>query len=307
MDVQYEIDVPSDERVSFVLSRSSLLARSQTPWRVRWSSLFGLLWVGLVPSLFAADLPEPSAAEVDFARDIEPIFQRTCFSCHGPEKQRSGFRLDNSGAALRGGEIGQAILPGQSAESPLIHMVAGLEAGLEMPPEGDRLSPVEIGQLRRWIDDGAKWPAGSTASASDPTDWWSLRPVTLPVVPTPGGIPTGWAANPIDAFVFEKLIEAGLQPTVEADRRTLIRRVYFDLIGLPPTYQQVEEFVQDTDPQAYHKLIDQLLDSAQYGERWARHWLDLVHFAESHGHDQDKPRESAWPYRDYVIASLNAD
>ena len=259
-----------------------------------------------VPSLLAADLPQAATAEVDFTRDIQPVFQRSCWKCHGPEKQRSGFRLDQRGGALRGGELGPAIIPGKSAESPLIRMVAGLEEGLDMPPEGDRLSPEEIGKLRRWIDDGAKWPADS-ATAADPTDWWSLRPVQTPVVPVTEGRPPEWSVNPIDAFVYATLAEASLVPTVEADRRTLIRRVHFDLIGLPPTPEEVEAFARNTDPLAYEQLLDRLLKSPQYGERWARHWLDLVHFAETHGNDQDRPRENAWPYRDYVIESLNSD
>ena len=257
--------------------------------------------------LGATELPKPAAAPVDFTRDIQPILQMSCLSCHGVEKQRSGFRLDQRHAALRGGEIGKAILPGNSAESPLIRMVAGLEEGLEMPPEGERLSPEEIAKLRRWIDDGANWPADATGVEADPTDWWSLRPLAPPSVPVSAGIPPAWNINPIDTFVYAKLAESQLSPTPEADRRTLIRRVYFDLIGLPPTPVEVEAFVQDTGPQAYEQLLDRLLNSPQYGERWARHWLDLVHFAETHGNDQDRPRETAWPYRDYVIESLNAD
>ena len=285
-----------------LLSSTSALHRT-----VRRASLFGLLIAVLAPSLLAADLPPAAITEVDFAHDIQPLFQRSCAKCHGAEKQRSGFRLDQRAAALRGGELGQAILPGNSAQSPLIRMVAGLEEGLDMPPEGDRLSPEEIGKLRRWIDEGAKWPADSTGSDTEPADWWSLRPLKSPVVPMTAGRPPSWSSNPIDAFVFAKLAEARLSPTPEADRRTLIRRVYFDLIGLPPTPAEVQAFVHDTHPQADEQLIDRLLNSPQYGERWARHWLDLVHFAETHGHDQDRPRENAWPYRDYVIEAFNSD
>jgi mono/diheme cytochrome c family protein len=267
---------------------------------------FGVLFALSSPPLSAADLPDSAAAEVDFARDIQPLLQRSCLSCHGPQKQRSGFRLDLPEAALRGGELGRAIIPGNSAESPLIRMVAGLEEGLEMPPKGDRFTSEEIGKLRRWIDEGAKWPAGS-ATAAAPDDWWSLRPLESPAIPVSADRPAAWGLNPIDAFVYVKLAEAGLTPTAEADRRTLIRRVYFDLIGLPPTPAEVEAFVGSADPLAYEQLLDRLLKSPQYGERWARHWLDLVHFAETHGHDQDRPRENAWPYRDYVIESLNSD
>ena len=187
-------------------------------------------------------------------------------------------------------------------------MVAGLESGLEMPPKGDPLTPEEIGKLRRWIDDGAHWPSDSTGGENtDPTDWWSLKPLSLPAVPRVADTQIDWLRNSVDAFVLSRLNNAGLKPSPEADRRTLIRRVYFDLIGLPPAPDVVDEFVKDTDPLAYEHLVNRLLESPQYGERWARHWLDLVHFAESHGHDQDRPRENAWPYRDYVINALNAD
>ncbi len=257
---------------------------------------------------FAAELPQPAAAEVNFDSDIRPILERSCLSCHGAEKQRSGFRLDQRSPALKGGELGVAIVPGKSAESPLIRMVAGLESGLEMPPKGDPLTPDEIGKLRRWIDDGAHWSGDSPGGEdNDPTDWWSLKPLVLPAVPRVADTQIDWVSNPIDAFILSRLNEAGLKPSPEADRRTLIRRVYFDLIGLPPSPEVVDEFVKDTDPQAYEHLVNRLLESPQYGERWARHWLDLVHFAESHGHDQDRPRENAWPYRDYVISSLNTD
>lgn len=266
------------------------------------------LWACTPLLACAAELPPPATGEVDFTTVIQPIFERSCLSCHGVEKQRSGFRLDQRSLALKGGELGVAIIPGQSAESPLIRMVAGLEVGLEMPPKGDRLTPEEIGQLRRWIDDGAQWPDNSPGDKeADPTDWWSLRPLVAPTVPQVADAQTEWVKHPVDAFVLAKLAEAGLKPSPEADRRTLIRRVYFDLIGLPPSPDEVDEFVKDTDPLAYERLVNRLLESPQYGERWARHWLDLVHFAESHGHDQDRPRENAWPYRDYVINALNAD
>ena len=292
--------------VAWALAHAGVFSSKKRGLKPTLLTLLAILPVFAQP-LWAADLPKPAVAEVDFARDIQPVLQRSCWKCHGPEKQRSGFRLDQRGAALQGGELGKAILPGKSAESPLIRMVAGLEEGLDMPPEGDRLSPEEIGKLRRWIDEGAKWPADTSDTQADPTDWWSLRPLASVPVPTTAGRPTAWSANPIDAFVYAKLAEAQLLPTAEADRRTLIRRVYFDLLGLPPTPEEVQAFVSDTDPLAYEQLLERLLQSPQYGERWARHWLDLVHFAETHGNDQDRPRENAWPYRDYVIEAFNSD
>ncbi len=273
-----------------------------------WLAVIIFWGVGVSLDGRAADLPPLATEPVEFSRDVQPILERACLSCHGPEKQRSGFRLDQRSLALKGGELGVAILPGKSAESPLIRMVAGLESGLEMPPKGERLTSVEIGQLRRWIDDGAHWPSDSAgAEETDPTEWWSLKPLVAPAVPKLTESQNEWVKNPVDAFVLNRLTEKGLKPSPEADRRTLIRRVYFDLIGLPPMPEVVDEFVNDTDSQAYERLVNRLLESPQYGERWARHWLDLVHFAESHGHDQDRPRENAWPYRDYVISSLNAD
>ncbi len=299
--------LPLFERVANVWTGCSPSSTSALRGRARYASVFGLLIAVIAQPLVAADLPPVATIPVDFTRDIAPVLERSCWTCHGPEKQRSGFRLDQRGAALQGGELGQAIIPGKSAESPLIRMVAGLEEGLDMPPVGDRISPEEIGKLRRWIDEGAKWPEDSNDSHAAPTDWWSLRPLATPAVPMTAGRPPEWSVHPIDAFIYAKLAEAQLLPTPAADRRTLIRRVYLDLIGLPPSPEEVQAFVRDSNPQDYEQLIDRLLKSPQYGERWARHWLDLVHFAETHGNDQDRPRENAWPYRDYVIESLNAD
>jgi mono/diheme cytochrome c family protein len=249
--------------------------------------------------LFGA-APLPAAErEVDFVRDIRPIFAERCGGCHGADKQRGGLRLDRKEDALRGGDSGSAILPGKADESPLVRLVTGVEAKRVMPPKGERLSATQIAVLRAWIDDGAHWPDGQPAS--DGGVWWSLRPLAKPVVPTTG------EENPIDAFVRARLAEKRLKPAPEADRRTLIRRVYFDLIGLPPTYEEVSAFIRDNSSDAYARLIDRLLASPHYGERWARHWLDVVHFGETHGYDKDKPRPNAWPYRDYVIRSFNAD
>ena len=166
-----------------------------------------------------------------------------------------------------------------------------------MPPEGPRLSVTDVGLLRAWIEQGAVWPDEAAGKVADKLDWWSLKPLVQPPVPI-----TGVAAapmNPIDAFVEQTLREKAFPQAPEADRRTLIRRLYFDLIGLPPTPEEIAAFVGDHDPAAYEHLVDHLLASPRYGERWARHWMDAAHFAETHGHDQDRIREYAWPYRDY--------
>ncbi len=247
-------------------------------------------------------LPPAANKDVDFVRDVRPIFQRACFRCHGPDKQKSEFRLDVRQSALTGGEsYAPNIVPGKSADSPLVKMVAGI-GDVTMPPEGNRLSAEEVGLLRAWIDQGAKWPDEVAGELKDKSDWWAFQPLPQSGTKKEDGI-----ARSIDAFIHRKLDSVGLRPAPQADRRTLVRRIYFDLIGLPPTPTEVEAFVSDPDPKAYEKLVDTLLESPRYGERWARHWLDAAHFAESHGHDQDRIREHAWPYRDYLIQSLNAD
>ncbi|AWM42111.1 hypothetical protein C1280_02575 [Gemmata obscuriglobus] len=240
--------------------------------------------------------PEP----VVFERDVKPIFAKHCASCHGAEKQKGGFRLDRKADALAGGDSGKAIQPGKSADSHILKLVTSTDADTRMPPKGAGLSAAEVAVLKRWIDDGAKWPDDGSAAAN-PLDWWSLRPLKRPAVPG------AEKEHPVDAFVRAKLREKGLAPSPEADRRTLIRRLYFDLIGLPPAPEEVDAFVASTAPDVYERLVDKLLASPQYGERWARHWLDVVHFGETHGYDKDKPRPNAWPYRDYVIRALNTD
>lgn len=238
--------------------------------------------------------------KIDFEQDVRPILAKACFSCHGPDKQKGGLRLDVKADALKGGDSGAAVVAGKPAESLLLKLASGEEADRVMPPKGDRLTKEQLATLKLWIEQGAEWK-GSDATA-DRRDWWSLKPLTKPVVPTLPGV-----SNPIDAFIRAKLTEKGLTPSPEADKRTLIRRLSFDLTGLPPTFEEVEAFVNDASPTAYEKLVDRLLASPRYGERWARHWLDVVHYGDTHGYDKDKPRPNAWPYRDYVIRALNED
>ncbi len=245
-----------------------------------------------------AQLPPPASMTVDFTRDVQPIFERHCLSCHGADKQRGGLRLDDRASALQGGENhAPDIRPGRSAESPLIHFVAGLVPDMLMPQKGERLTAGQIGILRAWIDQGAVWP-----EAAQKKTHWSLTAVTRPVVPR-----SGKSRNPVDAFIVAKLGEKKLSPSPAADRRTLIRRLSFDLIGLPPTPEEVERFVSDKSANAYSNLVERLLASPRHGERWGRHWLDVVRFAESHGFEMNQPRANAWPYRDYVIRAFNED
>jgi mono/diheme cytochrome c family protein len=261
----------------------------------------------------AAELPPPAQRAMDFARDVRPLFQERCIGCHGPEKQKSGYHLDSRDAALKGGDSGDAaIIPGKSADSPLIQFVAGLDADKLMPPKKSdkpRLTPDEIGVLRAWIDQGAVWPEDASLAKRDPLDWWSLKPIVKSAVPEIRN-PQSAIRNPIDAFIRAKLAEKNLTPSSEADPRTLCRRLYFDLIGLPPTPEELEAFLQSAirNPQsAFESLVDKLLASPRHGERWARHWLDIVHYGDTHGYDKDKQRPNAWPYRDYVIRAFNED
>jgi mono/diheme cytochrome c family protein len=258
-----------------------------------------------VPASPAASRAEEQPTQIDFDRDVKPVFAKHCISCHGPDKQRGDFRLDRKLDALRGGESGASIHPRKAADSPLLRRVTSTDKDTMMPPKGERLSEAEVATLKLWIEQGAKWP-DDASSATNPADWWSFKPLKKPTVPTINN-PQFTIHNTIDNFILAKLSDKRLSPSPEADRRTLTRRLYFDLIGLPPTPDEIDAFVKDPAPDAYEKLVDKLLSSPHYGERWARHWLDVVHFGETHGYDKDKPRPNAWPYRDYVIRALNTD
>ncbi len=277
--------------------------------RFRTAAVFAfLLLAGLDGILFGTEvsadrLPSPAAHTVDFEKEVRPVLEKSCISCHGPEKQKGGYRLDLRDAALTGGDDhAPNIVPGHSDKSPLIAFVSGIDENMIMPNKGDRLTREEIGLLRAWIDQGAVWPESNAAPVVDRKDWWSFKPVAVPRIPDIEGV-----RNPIDAFIRLRLQQSGLTPSPEADRWTLIRRVTYDLTGLPPTPDEVERFANDPDPAAYEKLVDRLLASPRYGERWARHWLDAVHYGDTHGYDKDQPRPNAWPYRDYVIRSFNED
>jgi len=236
------------------------------------------------------------------------VLERHCLSCHAGSKPKGLLGLESLDAMLKGGESGSAIVPGKPDQSILIDYVQGDQP--QMPKTGKPLSSQQIETLKLWITQGAKWPEGRKLEDRHvpDADWWSLRPLVRPTVPDHAT--SGYQiSNPIDAFITSKLKEKGLPQSPLADRTTLIRRLCFDLIGLPPTPEQIAAFVNDPrqDEHAYNELVDRLLESPRYGERWARHWLDVVHFGETHGYDKDKLRPNAWPYRDYVIAALNSD
>lgn len=266
--------------------------------------------------LFAgrARADEPTAEQIKFFEmKVRPLLVESCLKCHGPDKQESDLRLDSREAALAGGENGPAVVPGQPDESGLVEAIN--HDGLEMPPD-EKLPEGQIALLTEWVKMGAPWPKGDAAGkiapkskiTDDDRDWWAYQPVRRPAVPEVND--NGWSRNEIDRFVFRRLAEAGIQPAPEADPRTLIRRAYFDLIGLPPSAEEIAQFEKEStrNPQsAFRNLIDRLLESPRYGERWARHWLDLVRYAESDGYKADGFRPHAWRYRDYVIRALNDD
>ena len=249
-------------------------------------------------------LPPAASRPVDFAKDIQPILSKHCYSCHGPEKQKASLRWDDKAAAFKGGENGPVIVPSKSAESRVIQLVAGLEPDKVMPPKGEPLTAEQIGLLRAWIDQGANWPETGESLEAKKRNHWAFKTPVRP--PLPEVKNKKWSRNPVDAFVLARLEKEKLKPSPEADRVTLIRRVTLDLTGLPPTLKEVDEFLADKHADAFERLVDRLLASPHYGEKWARHWLDLARYADTNGYEKDKPR-SIWPYRDWVIAALNRD
>jgi hypothetical protein len=247
---------------------------------------------------------QPAAAPIDFERDIKPILQRSCFECHSEQRARGRLRLDDRTLAFRGGMSGPVVVPGDSEHSLLIRRVLGLDEEDRMPLDEDPLPDEEIALLRAWIDQGAVWPGAEQAEAATlPQHWAYMKPVAShpPAVKN-----EAWPRTPIDRFILARLEEEGVTPSPEADRETLIRRASLDLIGLPPGLDEVEEFLADDRPDAYDRLVDRLLASPHYGERWARPWLDLARYADSHGYEKDRLRVM-WKYRDWVVDALNAD
>ncbi|HEU0007842.1 MAG TPA: PSD1 and planctomycete cytochrome C domain-containing protein, partial [Terriglobia bacterium] len=249
----------------------------------------------------APRLPAPASRAVEFAKDIQPILASRCVQCHSSKNIMGGLRLDST-KALAGGLSGKVILPGKSAESLLVKMIGGQIEGKRMPMTGDPLTDEQVGLIRRWIDDGAWWPEDSTTAPEPDRRHWAYVPPVRPPLPEVTNKP--WVRNPIDLFVLARLEEEGLRPSPEIDRARLIRRLSLDLIGLPPSIEEVDAFIADKNQDAYEKLVERLLASRHYGERWARHWLDLARYADSHGYESD-PLRSMWKYREWVIAAFN--
>lgn len=252
---------------------------------------------------------EAAVAEppVDFVRDVRPVLQRHCYSCHSGVKQKSGLRVDLKAAAFKGGELfGPSLVAGRPEDSPLLRVVRGDEPDVRMPPEGEGLSATEIGVLTRWIKEGAAWPDGVDRTPEiDPRRHWAFQPLTRP--PPPATSRNSWAHGELDLWIAARLAQAGLHPAPEADRMTWLRRVTLDLTGLPPTPEEVQAFLRDNRPDAFERTVDELLASPHYGERWAQHWLDVVRYADTHGFEVNTERPNAWPYRDYVIDAFNRD
>ena len=238
---------------------------------------------------------------VSFHEEIRPILEQRCQVCHGMEDGQAGLSVTNHERLLKGGKSGPSIVPGEPDKSLLIEQISGTQP--KMPMAGGPLEREQVELIRRWIAAGAVDDTPADADAA----WWSFRRLEQPAIPDARGHDAGWPRTPIDRFILATLQKKGLRPSKEADRRTLIRRLTYDLHGLPPTPEQIERFANDRSADAYGDLIDRLLASPRYGERWGRHWLDVVHYGESHGFDKDKARRNSWHYRDYVIRAFNED
>jgi mono/diheme cytochrome c family protein len=269
--------------------------------------------VGAVPGLCLFAFTRLFASEPATETDVKSrqkaaaaILEKHCIECHGGRLTRSGLDLTTREGLLNGGAGGAAFVTGEAARSPLFERIThAFEPG--MPFKRKKLADDEIALLKSWLDDGAGY-SGPLRKPEAADEWWSLRPLVKPAVPnTISNADGAWVRTPVDLFILAKLKEKRLAPSPPADKRTLLRRLMFDLTGLPPTPAETAAFLADEAPDAYERLVDRMLASPAYGERWARHWMDMVHYAETHGNDQDRPRPNAWPYRDYLIRSLNDD
>ncbi len=269
-----------------------------------------LLCLGTQPLFAATGAPatalQADTPQVDFKRQIEPILEQHCWKCHGEKKQKAGLRLDTKKAALLGADFGAepVILPGDSSGSRLLQVIAAEDEDERMPPRAAALDSDQIELIRQWIQAGASWPDPTSKEQGLFTDHWAYRAPQPSPLPTPGQM--DWVRNEIDRFVLQRLEAEGLEPSPEAERETLLRRLCLDLTGLPPTPQQIERFLADDSEQAYEDLVDRLLASPHYGERQARAWLDLARYADTNGYEKDE-RRSIWRYRDWVIDAYNAD
>ena len=252
----------------------------------------GLLLVGNASMLQAQ---QASNEVVDFVQDVKPILAKHCYACHGPDESEGGLNLSTKSTAFAETDSGShAIVPSDPAASEILVRVTSNDEFDQMPPEGERLTPSQVEILRQWIQQGATWD-----------EHWAFKP--MQVVPVPEVNDQEWAKHPIDAFIYSSLDSAGLRPNPTAKRQDLLRRAFYDLTGLPPSAQQIKEFSEDSSSVSFAKHVEDLLASPHYGERWGRHWLDLVRYAETNSYERDGPKPNAWKYRDYVIRSFNED
>ena len=290
-----------------VLVHRGLAALFAAPFAALFTALFTALFAllaGTASSAAADDLPPAANRPIDFARDIKPLLAKHCWSCHGAEARESGLRLDLASGLLAGGDSGKAVVPGKSADSRLVRYIAGLEPKKRMPPDGEPLTADAIGLFRAWIDQGCVWPDSENPTATKNAHWayQPVRPATPPAVKL-----AEWPVTPVDHFILAELEKRGLRPSPEADRTTLIRRLSLDLLGLLPSVDEVDAFANDRRDNAYERLVDRLLESPHFGERWGRHWLDMARYADSDGYEKDNPRPDAYRWRDWVIDAINAD
>ncbi len=287
-----------------------MLKRCIPAFAIAGLGALSLTWAALHAQRPAVNPP----AQVDFARDIEPILQSTCYECHGPKKTKARLRLDSRAGVMKGGETGAIVVPGNSEQSLMVRRLLGLDGDDRMPKDGDPVPASQIALIRSWIDQGAAWPTTGDAASPPPQavpeeqPHWAYRRPSRPAPPDVHK--TDWVRTPIDRFVLASLEKEGLAPSSDATLETLVRRVSLDLIGLPPSPHEVDEVVaeaaRDGKDVAYGRLVDRLLASRHYGERWARPWLDLARYADSQGFEKDLPRVM-WKYRDWVIEALNRD
>ena len=250
---------------------------------------------------------DPTGEEF-FKAKIRPVLVRYCYECHSDqsEKRKAGLSVDFREGLCKGGKTGPAVVPGDLEKSLLIQALRHVDEDLKMPAE--KLPETVIADFENWVKQGAPDPrdksdAKKFDAVADAAKKWAFQPVK-PQTPPEVKL-KDWAKTPIDAFVLSKLEAQNIKPSAEADRRTLLRRATFDLIGLPPSDDEINSFIADQSPDAFEKVIERLLASPRYGERWARHWLDVIRFAESHGFEMNNPRGNAWPFRDYVIRAFN--
>ncbi len=268
-----------------------------------------LRWAHLGKGGAAGHVSPAGGPGVDFARDVQPVLNENCVKCHGPEKQKGGLRFDSRDAALKPGDSGEmAIVPGDEAKSGLLHRIVSHDKDEQMPPKGERLPPASVAILKRWIAEGAPWSDAAEAAAAvvqERSKHWSFQPLARVALPTVRQ--KAWTVTPIDRLILAAQEAQGLHPNPEAPRSTLIRRLYFDVLGLPPTPEDVNAFERDPSPAAYEHLVDRLLADPHYGERWGRHWLDAARYADSNGYEEDRARGNAYTYRDFVIRAFDSD